>query len=84
MLGWSADAVPNLAVVETVDSVKVSVTAAFVACSSFDTLVAAAALLLAAIIVSVCYCTSLIHCAAYYAQSLTLSHCSCHTRSCQD
>ena len=29
MLGWSADAVPNLAVVETVDSVKVSVTAAF-------------------------------------------------------
>lgn len=67
MLGWSADAVPNLTVVETVDSVKVSVTAAFVACSSFGSLIVTVALLLAASTFSVCYCTSWIYCAAFYA-----------------
>ena len=68
MLGWSADAVPNLAVVETVDSVKVSFAAAFVACSSFDTLIVTVSVLLAASILSVCYCTRLVHCAAFDAQ----------------
>jgi hypothetical protein len=61
MLGWSADAVPNLAVVETVDSVKVSFAAAFVACSSFHSLVVTVSLLLAASILSVFYCASSVH-----------------------
>lgn len=71
MLGWSADAVPNLAVVETVDSVKVSATAAFLASSSFGSLVVTVPLLLAASRLSVCYRTSLVHWAAYHAQSPT-------------